>query len=348
MTVRRHSSSPHAWYIDFHYNGLRIRKRSPIQTEIGALRYEREFKAELVAREEAHREIEFWRMPTLSHFAEDWRTRHVLVRNRPSTIETHTIVMRRHILPAFGRVPLDMITTDGIDRFTAELSRRGLAPKTINNILSVLRSCLNLAREWGRIQKLPRIRNLKVPDTGVAFLSEDALSRLIQAADEGYWRTLILFFANTGARFGEVAALRWEDVDLGESPRVLIRRTAYKGVVGPTKTNRARAIPLAPDICEALQRLSRRGEHVFADEEGRLLDSERSLQELRHICALTGHSAISWHTLRHTFASHLVERQVNLRVIQELLGHTTIKVTERYTHVTRIDLVTAVGMLQRC
>ena len=110
----------------------------------------------------------------------------------------------------------------------------------------------------------------------------------------------------TGLRQGELLALRWEDVDLVRG-RLLVRRAVARGVVGTPKSGKSREIPLNEKALAALKRQRHlRGELVFCDAAGRMLRKGACKWPLWTACRRAGLRRIGWHTLRHTFASHLV------------------------------------------
>ena len=138
----------------------------------------------------------------------------------------------------------------------------------------------------------------------------------------------------TGLRQGELLALRWEDVDLVRG-RLLVRRAVARGVVGTPKSGKSREIPLNEKALAALERQRHlRGELVFCDDAGRMLRKGACKWPLWSACKRAGLRRIGWHALRHTFASHLVMRRAPLKAVQELLGHSTIEMTMRYSHLS--------------
>jgi integrase len=346
MGAIRRADRKNDWWIDFRYRGVRVRKRSPVQTLRGAEQFERILRQQFLEENEAGRNPFGPPPPKLAEFAPKWLENYVRVNCRPSTNKRATDCLRVHLLPAFGDLRLDQITVERIDAFRSALLRKGLRPKTVNNTLSMLRRCLTLAVEWKRLKSVPTIRWMKVPAQAYRFLSSDELVRLIAAAPEGYWRALILFIAKTGCRFGEAAGLQWQDVELdGLEPVVRISRGAVEGVVGPTKTNRVRQIPLCADLVEVLRQFRHDGEYVFSRTDGSLPRPVSAMHHLERICKRAQVQRISWHVLRHTFATELTARGVPIRVVQELLGHTTIQMTARYAHVANSSLRAAVEKL---
>ena len=208
-----------------------------------------------------------------------------------------------------------------------------LAPKTVNNHLTILRRILSLATEWGVLTHIPAVKWLKVPEPEFDFLDFEEAVRLEKGAS-GEWAAMITVGLTTGLRQGELLALRWEDVDL-VGGRLLVRRAVARGVVGTPKSGKSREIPLNEKAHATLKRQRHlRGELVFCDDAGRMLRKGACKWPLWSACKRAGLRRIGWHTLRHTFASHLVMRRAPLKAVQELLGHSTIEMTMRYSHLS--------------
>src|SRR5215472_14600564 len=113
------------------------------------------------------------------------------------------------------------------------------------------------------------------------------------------------------------------------------RLSNWRGQVGSPKNGRSREVPLSDETVRILKAHRHlRGELVFCDERGESLAYEAGRDPLRRACRRAGLRNVGWHTLRHTFASHLAMRGVPLKAIQELMGHSTIEMTMRYAHLS--------------
>ena len=147
----------------------------------------------------------------------------------------------------------------------------------------------------------------------------------------------------TGLRQGELLGLQWDDVDL-VAGRLVVRRAVSRGRLSTPKSGKSREVPLSPNAVLALkQHRHLRGEFVFCNPDGSRLTKGRCKWPLWRVCKRAGLRRIGWHFLRHTFASHLVMNGEPLKAVQELLGHSTISMTEQYAHLSpdvRRDAVT--------
>ena len=242
-------------------------------------------------------------------------------------------LLKNHILPAFGNLLLEQVVPRKIAAYKAAKLDAGLARKTVNNHLALLRKMLNTAVEWELLDRTPKVKALKVAESKFDFLDFDELDRLLYAArSEG--DVMLLVIAKTGLRIGELRALQWDDVDL-VAKRLVVRRNLVHGKIETPKSGKNREIPLCDSVVEVLQSHRHlRGDYVFCDEAGIVLSLTVLYSRIRFYCRKAGLRKIGFHTLRHTFASHLAMKGVPLKVVQELLGHSTIEMTMRYAHLS--------------
>jgi integrase len=162
----------------------------------------------------------------------------------------------------------------------------------------------------------------------------------------GVIREMILMALRTGMRQGELKGLQWSSIDWGN--QVVIVKNSYcdrEKNIGPTKNNRIRSIPLDADVYELLYRRRKPTSYVFTNAKGMPLNHSWLSYHLDALCKSAGLRRISWHTLRHTFASHLAMRGVPLNTVQALLGHSTIVMTMRYAHVAPSTMRAAIELL---
>ncbi len=283
-------------------------------------------------------------VPTVREFSKTFiETSRVI--NKASSIDAKNAVLNCHLLPLIGDLPIDKLTYAVIEDLKLALVKktitrfdpdkadtvRKLAPKTVNNCLVVLRRMLVVARKRGLIEYVPDFEWLKVPQPDFDFLDFDEAERLVKAA-EGQLRTMLLVALKTGMRHGELLALRWQDVDL-VAGRITVRQNVVRGVIGTPKSGKPREIALGNDVRDALKAHRHlRGPLVFFNLDGKMLTDSELKNPLTHACKRAGLRPVSWHVLRHTFASHLAMRGATLKVIQDLLGHSTIIMTMRYAH----------------
>jgi integrase len=280
-------------------------------------------------------------IPTLTAFAETFLAA-AGINNKPSSIENKESVLRRHILPRIGHLRVSDIDFAVIQDLTLALQKapnlvckrkpRKTHPNTVNKVLGCLKHVLRLAKRRHLIEEVPEITKLAAPEAKFDFLTFEEADRLVAAA-RGEWRTMVLVALHTGLRRGELMALGKDAVDLIHR-RVHVRRNYHRGRLGTPKSGLSREVPLSETATRALaaHQHTRSDDLVFCDAEGRPLTEGRMRRALRAICKRAELRPIGWHVLRHSFASHLVMRGVALAIVQKLMGHSSIVVTQRYAH----------------
>lgn len=331
------------WWVDFRLGYVRYRKRSPENSKAGARAYEASLRQRL-ARGEKIDSPKFEKQ-TFAQFAETWFTTYVVTNNKPSEQQTKRCYLQSSIVPFFAKTGLDAIGKREIELFKVSEQRRGLSNKTINNKLGVLRKCLASAYEWGAMPNPPpTIKALKCTPPVSTFLTRAEADSLLSHAS-GIVYEMILTALRTGIRQGEVRGLQWGDIDW-ENRTLTVRHAfcEYTQNLTTPKSNRERHVPLADDLYEVLLARRALSGYVFTNERGRPFPQRTHLRCLRQVQERAGLKSIGWHTLRHTFASHLADK-VSLRTVQELLGHSTITMTMRYSHVAAPQLRSAIDLL---
>jgi integrase len=329
----KHGRERSAWCVDVDFKApdgsgsRRIRETSPVNTRRGAEDYERQLRNSLLAGTYGKKRDT---APTLEEFSKAF-LEHADTNNKPATRSAKDGILRNHLLPALGKKRLDQIGAEEVERFKAAKLKEGIKPKTLNNFLTVLRKLLALAVEWGRLDKLPRVKWMRAPAAEFDFLTAKELEQLLATSEEA-WRPMLTVAGHTGLRLGELRALRWESVDL-KAGRLVVRHNVWKEEEGTPKGGRTREVPLSSRAAEALKAQEKRasGPYVFHKDGERHTEGECKWP-IRRACEAAKLRGIGWHTLRHTFASLLVMRGRHLKEVQELLGHADIKMTMRYAH----------------
>jgi integrase len=254
----------------------------------------------------------------------------------------------------FGDIRLAELTADRIaqarDKLAAETFTRGkphtnkktgvvTPPKhykrsgaTVNRYLATLSHALSFAvRERRLIDRNPvgDITRKKEPRGRTRFLADDERSALLDACAKSEWaplQTLVLLAITTGARRGELLSLRWADVDM-KAGRALVRET---------KNGEQRTLPLAGKALEALRALklngSARSEWVFPNPSGHPGPYENFDSVWYTSLTVAGISDFRFHDLRHTTASMLAAQGCSLLEIADVLGHKTLAMVKRYSH----------------
>jgi len=339
------------WYADFYVRGERYRERSPVNTRASAQIHEQELRGEIALHDsldhlDPKKQLPEKGVPTFSTYADEWIVTYVRNNNRHSEQLTKASIIERHLRPFFGEKKLDAISRIDIEYYKSAKLTAGLVPKTINNHLMILSKCLRTAREDEVIEVVPHIRWLKLDPPAFDFLTPLESHQLLQDTAEPLWSELARLAVRTGMRRGELMALDWSAVDL-RNARLTVCRSLVEGVIQTPKGYKIRHLPLTTDVVEMLSRRERRQGFVFTRADGSPLGKSVMTGGILRICRRTGLRPIGWHVLRHTYASQLAMEGVPLLIISRLMGHSTIKMTERYAHLAPSPLAEAVPLLLR-
>jgi len=255
-------------------------------------------------------------------------------RKRPGTVERDRI-SAKHLYRKFTGRDMATLNRSDVNGYVEARERNGVAAGTINRELGLLSAAVTYGQRtlgWAIENPVAGCR-LREPEGRVRYLNDQEYQRLINAARRSttapYLVDFIVLGVNTGCRRNELLRLTWPRVDL-ERHKLFLEAEH-------TKTRRRRAVPLNADAIEALERrLNWNTLHcadtqwVFAKDDGSNIGSVRRAFE--NAVARAGLVDFHIHDLRHTFASWLVMAGVELIVVRDLLGHSTIAMTERYAH----------------
>lgn len=243
-------------------------------------------------------------------------------------------------LREFDNVQLDHFDWDMLDRWIARRLKT-VSGATVRRNVGALRTALNKAVEWKLIGHNPLYRKKFVergdePRTRYLSLAEEKELRKQLAHSEKYFQQMVLLALNTGMRRGELLKLRWGDVDLERG--VLTVRADI------AKSKKARHIPLnreARSVIESIPQLDK-DRCVILYRGGQVNNITGAWRKLAERAGLED---VTFHDLRHTFASKLVQKGIPLYTVQQLLGHSDPKLTARYSHLAADHLRDAVGVL---
>lgn len=349
MTAFQRASRKSAWWVEFVYRGVRRFERSPIQNRRGAEAHERKLRNDLDQTFGNGRPLAPTKAPRYVDYVDRWMRDDCSARNRPSTLKAKQHALKLHLVPALGALRLDQIREMEVASLVGELRRKGLSPKTTNNVLTMLRHSLTVAVDWGLLRAVPRISPLRTAEAPFRYLSEPEERALLAATPPGFWRAFVLLLLHTGLRFSEAAALQWSNVTLdGDQPFAHICRAGANGIPGPTKSGRVRDVPLSRPLIAELRRLPRVGDLVFPHKGARPIMSAASKTKYVYgFCQRAGIKRCAWHALRHTFGTRSAAIGVSIPLLQKLMGHSSLKMTMRYVHVDPASIYSAVSAIER-
>ena len=321
MSVRskKRKDGSTAWYYDIMVEGQRYRKFGGA-TRTQALRAQEKARTQILNGEYG---LETGVSKTkIEEFARTYldRRQHLKSRRRDN-------LSVRTLLRFFKGKQLKAIDAAVIEDYIAWRRSEGVSNATINRELACLKRMYNLAIRWKEVRHNPvtSIDMLKEPPGRTRFLYEDEANRLIQAANP-YFRPVIITALNTGMRLGEILSLSWQSVHLESVVSPYIE-------VSVSKNNRKRHIPLTGTMTALFRGLKaqrRHSRYVFVSSNG---EPYKCIKKVWHTALRrAGIEDFRFHDLRHTFASHFIMRGGDLLSLKEILGHTTLKMVERYAH----------------
>ena len=274
-------------------------------------------------------------VPTFSEFFEEQYMPHVRTRKRTAAKDEEYYTLR--LKARFGSTRLNAIRKRDIQLFHSSLHDEGLAPATCNHYLKLLKRAFNLAMQW-------EIVDMKNPACGIQqyrelnlvenYMDDDQLQRLLTVLKTDKNRTvcdIVLFLLSTGSRLNETLTARWSLID--------IEHRVWRIPATNSKSGKMRAVPLNETALETLSKQDTEDEfeHVFINRQtGKPYTTIQKVWNRLRNAADLGHVRI--HDLRHQYASFLVNNGVTLYTTGQILGHSTPKVTMRYSHLSTATL----------
>ena len=259
--------------------------------------------------------------------------------------QSHYLRAVRQFSLFLGHSP-DRATIEDLRRYQLHLVDQGISAISLNAAIAGLKFFFDVTLDHPQLMR--KMQLVRIPRTLPVVLSREEVARLIEAAGNIKYQTALSLAYGTGLRAGEVVALKVGDID---SQRMTLRVERGKG-------QKDRYAMLSPVLLERLRVWWR-----VARAQGKMLDggwlfpgmnpvdslSTRQLNRAIHAAADAAHidKRVSMHTLRHSFATHLLEQKVDIRIIQVLLGHKKLDTTALYAQVATEILHQVVSPLER-
>lgn len=287
-------------------------------------------------------------------------------RTTPATHQDYRLMLadRSRITERFGHVPIRDIEAADINQFLNELDDTDLSPRTINKHRQVIGNVYryaNLPETYGlNYDPVPETEKRREPSAGdIDPFDLEEIEAIIATARSGTWRqrrtyeltpvtqaveqwendrdaTLYQFAVETGFRQGEIRALRWQDIQF-DAQKVRAEVGLSANEKSTTKGKKFRYVPIGRTLVDVLRAHKDRAPHtgrddlVFANFDGTPLDRSAIRRRFMAVLKEAGLRHRRFHDLRHTFGSQAIQ-VFTLREVQEMMGHKSIKTTERYLH----------------
>ena len=242
-------------------------------------------------------------------------------------------------------MPLEVISTRMIDQFISSIASKSKFSASL--YYRTLKAAFNKAVVWNYIEANPfnKIKIPKVPKSFPVFISENELLEILNNTTSNLMKNIFTTAFYTGMRLGELLNMKWSWIDFSQSIITIKNSSEFN-----SKNKRERIIPIHPKVKIILQTRFPIGKQhnnlVYSKyAQVKLNEDFVSKQFKKAVRAANLNDKIHFHSLRHSFASALVQRGVSLYAVKELLGHENIKTTQIYSHLQKENLMAVVNLL---
>lgn len=260
---------------------------------------------------------------------------------KPKTVSSYKYLIKTHIIPEIGPLRLIELRPDHLQALYSRKLEAGLSKRTVQYIHAVIRRALNQAVKWGLLYRNPTDAVIapgpdkKPPEV----LTEDQAKLFLATVENHRWYPMYVLAITMGMREGEILGLHWEDVDFKNREINVSHTVNYidgKSVIGQPKTKKSqRSISLPGLAVGVLENLERKESGlVFTTSSGKPISHRNLLRHFQASLEKAGIQRLRFHDLRHSFATFLLKKKVHPKVVQSILGHSTISLTiDTYSHI---------------
>lgn len=269
---------------------------------------------------------------TLAAYAPTW-LRSIERSVRPATYSFYKTLVEVH-LSELGHYRVARVTPPVVRSLIEHMQAEGYASRTVRGVLDVLRHVLRQAMADGIVDRnaVELVRRPRLEQKAPRHFTSEQAQRFLAAAEGDNLRPLFALALYTGLRRGELLALTWNDVDLKAGWLNVRQAKTGAGV---------RRLPLVDESIEVLRQLERRPGPVF------LVSPSHATRRVAVVCQRAGLEPVTFHSLRHSTASILLDEGVDRETIREILGHTRVRMTSHYARSEEARLREALGKASR-
>lgn len=321
------------FYIDYYAGGKR--KREMVGTSKGLAETVLQ-KRKVEIAENKFLDINREQKIKLEDFATQYLDLHCKSNHKPGSLRRDINAIRT-INKFFGGKYMHEITHLDIEKFKAERIKN-VTPATVNRSIALLKSMYNRAIEWDKAKDNPvlKVKLFKENNKRVRYLEREEITKLLAECNE-HLKPIVIVALNTGMRKGEILSLKWHDVDFRRGIIYLLN----------SKNSEKRELPINDQVKTVLIKVRKHpgSPYIFCKANGQPYgDIKKSF-----LTAISKSGIINFHfhDLRHTFASQLVMSGVDLNTVRELMGHKTLEMTIRYSHLSPDHKKRAVDILSK-
>lgn len=260
-----------------------------------------------------------------------------------TTLKTYQSVIDTHLIPVIGNVSIiDLEKDHGLKIMRNMANSKN---STTNKAIVILKCIVDFAVEKLLIKenKISSIKLLKDNDKSFCYWNETEVIDFLDAIKNHKLHNVFKFALSTGLRRGEICGLLWENVKHTENGIELhFGEQLLPGRIrGTVKSGKKRYVPLSNEAINVLNSIQKKGDkdYIFTMKSGKPIEPNYLSIEFRKLQTEIGiKNSINFHALRHSFASLLSAKGINIQKIQHLLGHANSSMTERYSHLNQSDL----------
>ena len=235
-----------------------------------------------------------------------------------------------HLATIAGDIPLSFLSPLHFHRYKTHRLKT-VSPVMVNIELRTLKAAMNTAARWRLLDRSPfeRLSLASVPEQIPLHFTREDFQKLVSVIKERWIKEVLIFAALTGMRQGEILSLRWGQVDLSRRTVTVQSNATFR-----TKHGKTRIVPLNNALVTMLsaKQPESADEFVFTHNNKPIYRNFLIRKLKRYVRMLGLDDRLHFHSLRHTFATWLVQDGVSLYEVQKLLGHSSIAVTQVYSH----------------
>ncbi|MDD4202367.1 MAG: tyrosine-type recombinase/integrase [Candidatus Omnitrophica bacterium] len=342
--VFKRNDSPY-WWLAYKVGGKRVRESSGAKTKSLAM--------EILKHKESEALISPYTFPHKNKNIETAKNEFlewVQSNRRAQTLRSYTSILKtfQEFCKVQGVEKISQVNLKFLDDY--KLARVKLTKTwTVNNHIIVLKAFFNKLEEWSYLETNPvkQLKRVEVTDSKlIRFLSEEEYRQFMEVCKKEYPEFYPMFYVlvHTGLRKGELLNLEWKDIDLKQGFIYIRSNDTFmpKGIDRKTGKAKERIVPMHEGLERVLKELPKEHEKVFKSYDKHRL--RRVLIKIAHRAGIKDLTRL--HELRHSYASFLVKKGVDIYKVKELLGHSEIKDTLKYAHLPAVYMKDDVKLLE--
>lgn len=346
VKVREKIKGSGDWWIFIHHNGKRKSKIIGRDRK-AALAIAKKLEAKLASGDiliEDHEDEQ--KNPVFEEYAGIWISVTVPATCKPSSISDYKGILNNHVLPEFGKKPVNEITRMMVRNFLMKKTNKGFAASTVTHIKNAISGVLNLAVDdevlsTNPAHNLGKIFKKQQSKLSIEPYTQEELKKLLDCFELNFpqHHTMFLTLARTGIRLGECLGLQWKDIDF-ENRFINVQRGFSKGKIETPKSGQSRKVDMSLQLTDGLKKILRqrkidtleRGwgrvpEWVFVRNNGEPYHESYLRRLFYKVIEKAGLRKIRIHDLRHTYATLRISNGDNIADVSKQLGHHSVKFT---------------------